>query len=185
MAWLGSVLSQLLGLRRRGSAYLPRASSFQHVLRYFHKPEVEILEDRCLLANDLTAVGPAPEHVPATFSSSGVSSDQNVAGLVSAIAFGADSHGTGALYLGTAGGGVWVSTNYQSNNPTWKPLTDMLPGANAVDPTDGRGAGSINVGSIAVDPNHPQRIYVGTGFWRENYGSGILQSTAGRAGAMR
>jgi photosystem II stability/assembly factor-like uncharacterized protein len=48
-----------------------------------------------------------------------------------------------------------------------------------IDAATGRGAGAINVGALAVDPNHPQIIYAGTGFGRENYGSGILKTTNG------
>lgn len=182
MAWFQSLCSLL----RRPTSRARSFSHFSHLLRRrSYRPTVEGLEDRQLLAA-WKAVGPAPEFIPSSFDTGGsVSPGQNVSGLVSALAFSPDSDGRGtpALYLGTAGGGVWVSNNFQGNNPTWKPLTDFagLPGPPPVNPADGRGTGAINVGAVAVDPNHPRTIYVGTGFFRENYGTGILRSTDGGA----
>ncbi|HEY6391000.1 MAG TPA: IPT/TIG domain-containing protein, partial [Bryobacteraceae bacterium] len=70
------------------------------------------------------------------------------------------------VYMGSAAGGVWKTTDGGAN---WKPLTDNQP--------------SLSNGSIALDPAHPDTVYVGTG--EENfsydsyYGVGILKSTDG------
>lgn len=70
------------------------------------------------------------------------------------------------VYIGGAAGGVWKTTDGGAH---WTPLTDSQP--------------SLAVGSIAIDPNNHNIIYVGTGeedFGADNfYGAGILKSTDG------
>jgi len=70
------------------------------------------------------------------------------------------------IYLGTAAGGVWKTTD---GGQTWKPIGDF--------------AGSLAIGSIAVDPNNSENIYAGTGepdFSADSYyGVGLLKSTNG------
>lgn len=75
---------------------------------------------------------------------------------------------TSTLYIGSAKGGVWKSTNSGTN---WTNLTDTLP--------------SQVVGCLTLDPNDPETIYFGTG---EEYfagytasGVGIFKSTNGGA----
>ena len=84
------------------------------------------------------------------------------AGRVSAIAL--DPGNSNVIYLGGAEGGVWKSTN---GGQSWTPLTDNQP--------------SLATGSIAVDPNNPQSIWVGTGEMNFSgdsyYGVGFLHST--------
>jgi photosystem II stability/assembly factor-like uncharacterized protein len=67
-------------------------------------------------------------------------------------------------YLGTAGGGVWKTTDGGQN---WQPLTDNQP--------------SLAIGSLALDPSNPDVVYAGTGeenFSGDSYsGTGILKST--------
>ncbi len=88
-------------------------------------------------------------------------------GRVTAIAPVPGSAGP-TVYLGTAEGGVWKSTDGGS---TWKNLTDNQP--------------SLAVGSITLDPNDStnQTIWVGTGEQSYSldgyYGAGILKSTDG------
>jgi photosystem II stability/assembly factor-like uncharacterized protein len=68
------------------------------------------------------------------------------------------------IYLGTAGGGVWKTSD---GGHTWAPLTDSQP--------------SLAIGAIAVDPNNPNTVYAGTGesdFSGDSwYGQGLLKST--------
>jgi uncharacterized protein (TIGR03437 family) len=88
-----------------------------------------------------------------------------VSGRATAIALdpGYDGVNNRTLYLGTAQGGVWKSTDDGAN---WRPITDDQP--------------SLAIGSIAVDPFNPNVIYVGTGEGNQSsdsyYGAGLLKS---------
>jgi len=88
-----------------------------------------------------------------------------VSGRVTALAFGADPS---TIYVGSAGGGVWKSTN---SGLTWDPLTDQQA--------------SLAVGALAVVPGPPDTIYVGTGEGNNGcdneFGQGILKSVDGGA----
>ena len=68
------------------------------------------------------------------------------------------------VYLGSATGGVWKTTN---GGTDWAPLTDN--------------AASLAIGAVAIDPNNSSIIYAGTGeqnFGGDNYyGFGVLKST--------
>jgi hypothetical protein len=112
-------------------------------------------------------IGPQPSNI-ASFPGLENFGFPTVSGRVTALAVDtADTTGN-TIYLGAAAGGVWKTTNGGAN---WTPLTDNQP--------------SLAVGSIAVDPNNHNTIYVGTG--EENfaidsfYGAGILKSTDGGA----
>jgi len=50
------------------------------------------------------------------------------------------------IYVGTAGGGVWRTTN---RGRVWRPLLYR--------------AESLAIGAIAIDPSNPDRVFVGTG----------------------
>jgi hypothetical protein len=84
-----------------------------------------------------------------------------VTGRVTAIAFGAEG-----IYVGSASGGVWKSTD---GGMTWTPLTDQQP--------------SLAIGALAVLPGPPDTIYAGTGEGNNGcddlYGQGILESPDG------
>jgi len=85
------------------------------------------------------------------------------AGRVPAVAFHPTDRNT--LYVGTAAGGVWKSTN---EGASWVPLTD--------------GQCSLVTGAITVDPVNPNIVYVGTGeFYESTAGCGVLRSTDGGA----
>ncbi|HZD12878.1 MAG TPA: NosD domain-containing protein, partial [Candidatus Binatus sp.] len=83
-------------------------------------------------------------------------------GRVTALA--TDTAHPGTVYLGSAEGGVWKSTN---GGLSWTPMTDNQP--------------SLAVGSITVDPSGV--VYVGTGEGNNCgdcfYGAGLLKSTDG------
>lgn len=70
------------------------------------------------------------------------------------------------IYLGTANGGVWVSTTGGHN---WTPLTEHVA--------------NLAVGSITLDPHNANTIYVGLGEPNNSIdssrGQGILKSTDG------
>jgi hypothetical protein len=68
----------------------------------------------------------------------------NFAGRVSAVAV--DPTNNLIVYRGTAGGGVWKSTDGGS---TWTVLTD--------------GIGDLSIGAVAIAPSNTSIVYVGTG----------------------
>jgi len=76
------------------------------------------------------------------------------------------------LFLCSAAGGVWRTT---TGGTSWISLTDTQP--------------SLAVGSIAIDPNNHNNIYVGTGEENFNgdayFGAGVLKSTDGETWSFR
>ena len=70
------------------------------------------------------------------------------------------------IYVGSASGGVWKSVD---GGITFKAIFDKQP--------------SLSIGSIAIDPSHPQTVWVGTGeSWVRNsvsVGTGIYRSRNG------
>ncbi len=89
-----------------------------------------------------------------------------MAGRIADIAVHPDDQST--WYVGVGSGGVWKTTNAGT---TWEPIFD--------------GEGSYSIGVVAIDPNNPQVIWVGTG---ENvggrhvgYGDGVYRSLDGGA----
>lgn len=91
----------------------------------------------------------------------------NYGNISSRIVTGAfDPSNPDIIYVGTANGGVWKSTDGGVN---WKPLTD-----NEI---------SLAMGSIAIDPTNTNIIYAGTGeatYSSVSYaGRGLLKSTDG------
>ncbi len=85
-------------------------------------------------------------------------------GRINAIAF--DPGNASVIYIGSAGGGVWKTTN---GGTSWSALTDFGP--------------SLGVSSILVDPASPNTIYVSTGDGdgRDSPSVGVLKSTDGGA----
>lgn len=115
-----------------------------------------------VLGGDWTELGPRPEQDP---------QDGAVAGRISALAVDLGKDPTGnTVYVGAADGGLWLSTNALSAQPSFTPIGDNLP--------------SLAIGSIALDDTTtPTTIYVGTGEPNESedtyYSVGILKSTDG------
>jgi hypothetical protein len=120
-------------------------------------------------------IGPAPE------GAGGFGVTGGVSGRVWSIAFSRnfDQHGHAAMYIGTAGGGVWRSTDFSQPLSTWTPLTDHLPGSVPFNSL----IGFQNVGAVAVDPNHPWIVYASSGDpagpGPNSYSGGMLKSTDG------
>ncbi len=89
-----------------------------------------------------------------------------ISGRTNSIAF----HPTNPLimYIGAAQGGVWKTTD---GGVTWAVLTDGLP--------------NMACGDIAVDPNNPSVLYLGTGELNYSldsfYGNGLYKSIDGGA----
>jgi hypothetical protein len=94
-----------------------------------------------------------------------------------------DSSGN-TVYLGTAGGGVWLSRNAAAGDPasvTWQPLTDSLSAYSGVN------ISSLSIGAVSVQPGTAVNGIVLAGTGDPNgaldsyYGAGILRSTDGGA----
>ena len=104
-----------------------------------------------------TALGPAPINVSGSLA---------YTGRINSIALHPTDPQT--LYVGTATGGVWKTTN---GGTSWSPLTDSQCG--------------LAMGSVAIDPVNPQIVYAGTGeenFSLDSYqGCGVLVSADGGA----
>ncbi|CAN5636949.1 hypothetical protein BH20VER1_BH20VER1_02790 [soil metagenome] len=118
--------------------------------------------------NAFTALGPKPGRMTGC---SGCFDYGITSGRVNAIAIDPRTTTPGSIhaYIATVGGGVHKTTNCCSTNTTWTPVTD--------DPL----ISTASTGTIAIDQNNPDTVYVGTGDLK--YGSfsmgsqGILKST--------
>lgn len=88
----------------------------------------------------------------------------DVSGRVAAIAV--DPSNAKHLLIGSAGGGIWESSD---TGATWDPRTDQMP--------------SLAIGSVLFDPSNPKRVYAGSGEgnFYANLGAGVYQSTDGGA----
>ncbi|MDA8686247.1 hypothetical protein N9L94_04450 [Robiginitalea sp.] len=88
----------------------------------------------------------------------------NMSGRITAIAVSHSDLKT--IYVGAASGGVWKSEN---GGTAWKPVFDNQP--------------TQNIGALAVDPNNPNNVWVGTGEGNPrnsvNLGMGIFKSEDG------
>jgi hypothetical protein len=127
--------------------------------RAWRSLDFEPLEARWLLSASIplsttawTALGPAP-----IVSGIGVVPGNPNTGRVESLA--TDPTNSNIIYVATAGGGVWKTSNAGSS---WTPLTD-----NQVTTT---------MGAIALAPSNPNVIYAGTGDPDGYYGQGILKS---------
>jgi photosystem II stability/assembly factor-like uncharacterized protein len=119
-------------------------------------PQPEGGEQPELGACNWTPLGPAGVVVNATTVYSG---------RTLSIAF--DPTNASTVYVGTAGGGVWKSTD---GGETWSPKTDYLV--------------SLAIGAVAVDPSNSLHVLAGTGEYDNfyigtYYGNGVLRSDDG------
>jgi photosystem II stability/assembly factor-like uncharacterized protein len=89
-----------------------------------------------------------------------------MSGRIAAIAGRHEADGKTTLLIGAASGGVWKSSD---GGTTFQPIFDKEP--------------VQSIGAIALDPNHPNTYWVGTGeSWTRNsvsIGDGVYKSTDG------
>jgi photosystem II stability/assembly factor-like uncharacterized protein len=89
-----------------------------------------------------------------------------MSGRIAAIAARAEKDGKTPILVGAATGGVWKSSD---GGTTFRPIFDKEP--------------AQSIGAIALDPNHPDTYWVGTGeSWMRNsvsVGAGIFKTTDG------
>ena len=104
--------------------------------------------EKLLRSTDFRLIGPA-----------------NTSGRITSLAVPEAQHGR-VIYAGTAGGGVWRTTNLGT---TWQPLWDDQPFA--------------SIGDVAVAPSDSQVVWVGTGernsLRSQGWGDGVYRSTDG------
>jgi len=78
-----------------------------------------------------------------------------ISGQVNAIAVHPKDANT--LYVGASEGGVWKTSD---GGATWRALTDVRLVRKQA---SGKFKGTLTIGSLAIDPNMPETVYVGTG----------------------
>lgn len=110
-----------------------------------------------LVGNTWTNIGPTKANVA---KNGGTSLNVTDSGRPTAIV----THPTlaGTMYLATAGGGVWKTTD---GGASWAPKTEAL--------------GSLSVGHLAMDPNNPDKLFLGLGDAFDGTGIGLYTSTDG------
>jgi hypothetical protein len=103
-----------------------------------------------------------------------------VTGRISALVLDPSDPTGNTLYVGTTGGGVWLSQNADTSVPAnigFTALTDNLPALS------GAADASISIGALTVQPGGTGVILAGTGDPNDAldsyYGAGILRSTDG------
>lgn len=106
-----------------------------------------------------------------------------LSGRITSIALDPNDATGNTVYLGTAGGGVWKSTNAAGPlaSVTFAPLTDTLP---VFSPDAGTSAvPSLSIGAVAVQPAAGAVVLAGTGVSNDAtgmlYGEGLLRSANG------
>jgi hypothetical protein len=121
-----------------------------------------------------SAIGPAPITNGQTYGSLPVS------GRITGIA--ADPKNANIVYLASAGGGIWKSTDAADASPTWTPLTDNLKDSSGNPIPEFMGA-VAETDATSGTYNGNQIVYAGTGETNNSfdsfYGEGILVSTNG------
>lgn len=131
------------------------------------QPTFDVLEDRTVPSTSIplssltwNPLGPAP------ITNGQTPGNQPVSGRITSIA--ADPFDPNVIFVGTAGGGVWRTTN---SGATWQTTTDNVP---SLTPT-------LFIGSVAVARSNTNVIYAGTGEASNSplsfYGRGVLKST--------
>jgi hypothetical protein len=70
------------------------------------------------------------------------------------------------VYNAVSGGGLWKTYDFSSpSGPHWAPTTDTQP--------------NLAIGALAMDPDHPDTLFVGNGDFVDTAGNTILKSTDG------
>lgn len=103
-----------------------------------------------------------------------------VSGRVTALALDPSDATGNTLYVGTTGGGVWLSTNAATSDPAkivFRPLTDAPSALATAQDT------SISIGALSVQPGGTGVVLAGTGDPNDAldsyYGAGLLRSQDG------
>ena len=103
-----------------------------------------------------TNIGPAK----ATFARNGGTLNVTDSGRVNAIVTSPSSPNT--IYVAVSGGGLWKSTD---GGAFWQAKTETL--------------GTLSVGTVEMDPNDPNVLYLGLGDFSDGTGLGVVKMTGG------
>ncbi|HMG21483.1 MAG TPA: hypothetical protein VK607_09215, partial [Kofleriaceae bacterium] len=77
-----------------------------------------------------------------------------------------DPRDPGVVYIATSGGGVWKTFDVMAAaGASWLPLSDTQP--------------SVAAGALALDPDHPDTLYVGYGDFYHTVGNTVARTTDG------
>src|SRR6185369_2107618 len=71
------------------------------------------------------------------------------------------------VIVGTAGGGLWKTSDFGTVHPTWTPIGESLPG--------------LAIGAIKRAPGDPNTLYVGLGDFMDTPGGQMVKTTDGGA----
>lgn len=69
------------------------------------------------------------------------------------------------VYVATAGGGIWKTSNFGVANPTWTPITEQTP--------------NLAIGHMRMDPTAPDTLYAGLGDFVDTPGGQMIKTTNG------
>ncbi|MFZ1755164.1 MAG: hypothetical protein WAU10_15545 [Caldilineaceae bacterium] len=116
--------------------------------------------DRAFQDNPWQSIGPAPLLEEFQNNSDAGEVRTTASGRLTGIVF--DPSNANTIYVATAGGGVWKSTN---KGVSFVSITSTRP--------------EFAFSSVAVDPANSNIVYAGTGDLNGYYGNGILKSTDG------
>jgi hypothetical protein len=152
--------------------YPRQAHKMRPPRKLFRRLELELLEDRTLLAINLIGVPSWVEQGPAPTlngQAEGILNNPVSGGVKTAVA---DPTNPNILYLGAVNGGIWRTMNATAPAPIWTPLTDQFP--------------SLSIGALALDPTDitDQTLVAGVGRY-SNFGfaggplTGLLRTTDG------
>ena len=103
-----------------------------------------------------------------------------VTGRVSSLAFDPSDSTGNRLYVGTTGGGLWVSQNAGTSDATTVVFTPLTDAVSALSAPTGAIDASISIGAVTVQPGGTGVILAGTGDPNDAldsyYGAGVLRS---------
>ena len=179
----------------RSPTFLPAQSRRRKPPASRCRPLLEELEDRTLLQANAVwdFLGPQPLSESPLGSGIGTffgAAGANVSGRINAIAIGTSTEGGPDMLVGTASGGIWMTTsldgNQFANSPVWTQVSDNVD-YNSAQPIlpDEAPPGINSISTLAFDPrpNYNSIVYAGTGDANYNPsnapGCGILKSYDG------
>ena len=103
-----------------------------------------------------TNIGPTK----ANFARNGVTLNVTDSGRINAIATNPSNPST--IYIAVSGGGLWKSTD---GGAFWQAKTETL--------------GTLSIGTVEMDPNDPNVLYLGLGDFSDGTGLGVVKMTGG------